>query len=92
MWRCSKTPTRRCCAKTYQTTSPDARLAEPGESAEAYGLRCAEALAQYLEQHHASTAALIVEPLVQCAGGHGDASSNLFEARARELAASSACI
>ena len=65
--------------QTYQTTSPDARLAEPGESAEAYALRCAEALAQYLEQHHASTAALIVEPLVQCAGAWRSSSS--FSAR-----------
>ncbi len=55
--------------QSYQTPSPDVRLAEPGESAEAYALRCAENLAQYLEQHHAITAALIVEPLVQCAGG-----------------------
>ncbi len=55
--------------QSYQTPSPDARLAAPGESAEAYALRCADALAQYLEQHHATTAALIVEPLVQCAAG-----------------------
>ena len=55
--------------QSQQVPSPDWRLAEPGESAEAYALRCADALAQYLAQHHASTAALIVEPLVQCAGG-----------------------
>ncbi len=55
--------------QTYQTPSPDWRLAAPGESAENYALRCADSLAQYLEQHHATTAALIVEPLVQCAGG-----------------------
>ncbi len=54
---------------THQTPSPDARLAAPGESSEAYALRAADALAGYLEQHHASTAALIVEPLVQCAAG-----------------------
>ncbi len=70
--------------QTYQTTSPDARLAEPGESAEAYALRCAEALAQYLEQHHASTAALIVEPLVQCAGGMA-MHHPIYLKRAREL-------
>ena len=55
--------------QTYQTPSPDWRLAAPGESAENYALRCADSLAQYLEQYHATTAALIVEPLVQCAGG-----------------------
>ena len=55
--------------ETYQTPSPDARLAAPGESTKAYALRCAESLAQYLEQHHTTIAALIVEPLVQCAGG-----------------------
>ncbi len=55
--------------QSHQVPSPDWRLAAPGESAEDYALRCAELLAQYLEQHHATTAALIVEPLVQCAGG-----------------------
>ncbi len=49
--------------------SPDGRLAEPGESAEAYALRAANALERHLEQHHGDIAALIVEPLVQCAGG-----------------------
>jgi adenosylmethionine-8-amino-7-oxononanoate aminotransferase len=55
--------------QSHQVPSPDWRLAAPGESAENYALRCAESLAHYLEQHHATTAALIVEPLVQCAGG-----------------------
>lgn len=49
--------------------SPDARNALPGESAADAGARAAEALTAWLEQHHASTAALIVEPLVQCAAG-----------------------
>jgi adenosylmethionine-8-amino-7-oxononanoate aminotransferase len=49
--------------------SPDARNARPGESAADAGARAAEALRVWLEQHHASTAALIVEPLVQCAAG-----------------------
>ncbi len=57
--------------QSHQTPSPDWRLAEPGESAEAYALRCAEALEAHLAEHHASTAALIVEPLVQCAAGMG---------------------
>lgn len=51
--------------------SPDARRAEPGEDAVAFARRCALALERHLEQHHARTAALILEPLVQCAGGFG---------------------
>ncbi|HWU82957.1 MAG TPA: adenosylmethionine--8-amino-7-oxononanoate transaminase [Methylophilaceae bacterium] len=52
-----------------QVPSPDWRLAEVGESAEAYALRCAEALELQVAHHHHETAALILEPLVQCAGG-----------------------
>ncbi|ABE42856.1 adenosylmethionine--8-amino-7-oxononanoate transaminase [Polaromonas sp. JS666] len=49
--------------------SPDARCARPGESAVDVAGRAAGALQAWLEQHHAETAALIVEPLVQCAAG-----------------------
>ncbi len=49
--------------------SPDARLAAPGVSALEHARHCAQALQAYLEAHHAETAALIVEPLVQCAAG-----------------------
>ena len=49
--------------------SPDARLAEPGESAEACALRAAAALEATLAARHHEIAALIVEPLVQCATG-----------------------
>jgi adenosylmethionine-8-amino-7-oxononanoate aminotransferase len=49
--------------------SPDARGAEPGVSAIEYARRCAQALQAYLEQHHGETAALVIEPLVQCAAG-----------------------
>jgi adenosylmethionine-8-amino-7-oxononanoate aminotransferase len=49
--------------------SPDARSAQPGESAADVASRAAAALQSWLEQHHASTAALIVEPMVQCAAG-----------------------
>ncbi len=49
--------------------SPDSRLAEQGESPEEYALRCAGRLEAYLQQHHAGTAALIIEPLIQGAAG-----------------------
>ena len=52
-----------------QVASPDWRRAEPGESPRDFALRCAGALEHHLEQHHAHTAALIVEPLVQGATG-----------------------
>ena len=49
--------------------SPDARSAQPGESAIDVARRAASALEAWLQQHHTGTAALIVEPLVQCAAG-----------------------
>ena len=49
--------------------NPDARDAETGESASAYALRCAQALDAVLGKHHREIAALILEPLIQCAGG-----------------------
>ena len=51
--------------------SPDWRHAEPGESALDYARRCAGALERVLQQRHGEIAALIVEPLVQCANGMG---------------------
>ncbi len=49
--------------------SPDSRLAEAGESAEAYAARCADDLEAYVAAHHTQLAALIIEPLVQGAAG-----------------------
>jgi adenosylmethionine---8-amino-7-oxononanoate aminotransferase len=49
--------------------SPDARRAAPGVSAVEHARHCARALERHLEEHHAHTAALVVEPLVQCAAG-----------------------
>ncbi len=54
---------------SLQVQSPDWRLAETGESPRDYALRAVKSLRQHLEQHHATTAALIVEPLVQGATG-----------------------
>lgn len=49
--------------------SPDARAAAPGTSALAHARDCAQTLQAYLEVHHAEVAALVLEPLVQCAAG-----------------------
>jgi adenosylmethionine---8-amino-7-oxononanoate aminotransferase len=64
---------RDCYAPLLQASarvpSPDWRLAGPGEIPAEYAARCARALERHLERHAERTAALIVEPLVQCAGG-----------------------
>ena len=49
--------------------SPDARGAQPGEDAAAVARRAADALGALLAEQHESIAAVIVEPLVQCAAG-----------------------
>ena len=63
--------------------SPNARAALPGETAADAARHAAAGLESWLAQHHAQTAALIVEPMVQCAAGMAmyDA-SYLREARA----------
>ncbi|NPU90625.1 MAG: adenosylmethionine--8-amino-7-oxononanoate transaminase [Gammaproteobacteria bacterium] len=53
---------------TFTAPSPDAYLALPGESAEDCALRAAAELEKILQQHGDEICALIVEPLVQCAG------------------------
>ncbi|MGQ0800529.1 MAG: adenosylmethionine--8-amino-7-oxononanoate transaminase [Pseudomarimonas sp.] len=49
--------------------SPDAYLAEADEDSEACARRAATALGQLFESQGTSISALILEPLVQCAGG-----------------------
>ena len=64
--------------------SPDARVAGPGESAADVAERAAAALADWLAEHHEDTAALIVEPLIQCAAGMAMHDPHYLK-RAREL-------
>jgi adenosylmethionine-8-amino-7-oxononanoate aminotransferase len=79
---------RDCYAPLLHTSakvpSPDWRLARPGELPADYAERCARSLEAYLEQHADRTAALIVEPLVQCAGGMA-MHDPLYLRRARSL-------
>jgi adenosylmethionine---8-amino-7-oxononanoate aminotransferase len=49
--------------------SPDTRQAAPGESAADVAERAATALGDWLVEHAHETAAVIAEPLVQCAAG-----------------------
>jgi len=67
-----------------QVPTPDARLAEAGESSEAFALRCADALEAHLAGHAATTAAFIIEPLVQGAAGMA-MYHPVYLRRAREL-------
>jgi adenosylmethionine---8-amino-7-oxononanoate aminotransferase len=70
--------------QSAQMPSPDFRLAEAGEDAEAFALRCADALECYVNAHHHELAAFIIEPLVQCAAGMG-MYHPVYLRRAREI-------
>jgi len=70
--------------QSAQMPSPDFRLAEAGESAESYALRCADALETYVAAHQEQLAAFIIEPLVQCAAGMA-MYHPAYIARAREI-------
>ncbi|MBM3373684.1 MAG: adenosylmethionine--8-amino-7-oxononanoate transaminase, partial [Betaproteobacteria bacterium] len=54
---------------SVQLPSPDWRQAAEGMSPREHAIAAAQVLESHLEQHHAITAALIVEPLVQGATG-----------------------
>ena len=56
-------------AEALFTPSPDAYLAEPGESSVQCAERAADALRRLLEANAGDVCALILEPRVQCAGG-----------------------
>ena len=70
--------------QSAQMPSPDFRESEAGVSAEAMALCAAAALEDYLARHHASIAAFIIEPIVQCAGGMA-MYHPVYLQRAREL-------
>ena len=67
-----------------QVPSPDWRLAERGETAGDYAVRCAQALESHLAENAEEIAALVLEPLVQCAGGMAMHDAEYLR-RAREL-------
>jgi adenosylmethionine---8-amino-7-oxononanoate aminotransferase len=54
---------------SHQVMSPDARQAQAGETATDVAQRALSRLRALLQARHASLAALIIEPLVQCAAG-----------------------
>ena len=55
--------------RSHQVASPDARQAQPGEDAAAVAQRAAAELEALLQQRQGQIAAVIIEPLVQCAAG-----------------------
>ncbi|WAW11095.1 adenosylmethionine--8-amino-7-oxononanoate transaminase [Oxalobacter vibrioformis] len=64
--------------------SPDARKAQQGESAEDVAVSAASALEKLFEERAGKIAALIVEPLIQCAAGFA-MYDPLYLKKAREL-------
>ena len=54
--------------EVFTAPSPDCFHREPGESEEAYSRRQFEGMKKILAEHHEEISAVIVEPLVQCAG------------------------
>lgn len=56
-------------AEALFAPSPDAYLAEPGQSAAERALQAADALADLFDRHPGEICAVILEPRLQCAGG-----------------------
>ncbi len=56
-------------APAHCLMSPDARQAQDGENADLVALRAAHALEKLLQERATHISAVIIEPLVQCAGG-----------------------
>ena len=54
--------------EVYTVSSPDARKAKPGESADDIARHAAAELEKLFKKEHQHIAAIIIEPLVQCAG------------------------
>lgn len=54
--------------EVFTAPSPDCFHREPGESEEAYSRRQFAGMKKILAEHHEEISAVIVEPLVQCAG------------------------
>ncbi|MFT4248992.1 MAG: adenosylmethionine--8-amino-7-oxononanoate transaminase [Pseudomonas sp.] len=71
-------------AEALFAPSPDAYLAEPGQSAAERALQAADALADLLDRHPGEICALILEPRLQCAGGMR-MHDPIYLKRAREL-------
>ena len=63
---------------------PTGVMQQKGNLTEDYALRAAAALEAYFAEHHAETAALIIEPLVQGAAGMGMYHPDYLK-RAREI-------
>ena len=59
---------RRCWPKAC-SPSPDAYLAEPGQSAADRARQAADGLATLFDQHPGEVCAVVLEPRLQCAGG-----------------------
>jgi len=55
--------------EVFTAPSPDCYHRAPGETWEAYSLRQFDSMERLLDEHADEVAAVIVEPLVQCAGG-----------------------
>jgi len=71
-------------AEALFAPSPDAYMAEPGETPAHCAERAADGLRRILERHAGEVCALILEPRVQCAGGMR-MHDPLYLRRAREL-------